>query len=138
MGELRNCPTCNAVFSFNGLREVCSKCNQLEEDMFTTVYHFLRKRENRAATIERIVEVTGVTDKLLHKWVRKRRLQPAQFPGIGYPCDSCGTLINTAKLCKNCQESIKNDLELHESNEAFKEQMANSQKRTYLSSKNRD
>ena len=46
----------------------------MKKRMYEEVYRFLRRRENRAATIERIVEVTGVTEDLLHKWVRKGRL----------------------------------------------------------------
>ena len=54
---------------------VCTKCAQQEEEMYQIVYRFLRKRENRAATAERIEEATGVDVNLLYKWVRKGRLQ---------------------------------------------------------------
>ena len=60
MGELKNCPSCNEFFNYTGIREVCNKCAVNEEKLYENVYRFLRKRENRAATIERIVEVTGV------------------------------------------------------------------------------
>ncbi|MGD7043334.1 TIGR03826 family flagellar region protein [Jeotgalibacillus proteolyticus] len=135
MAELRNCPVCNAIFNFNGLRDVCLPCHQAEEDLFQQVYQFLRKRENRAATVERIVEVTGAEEKQLYKWVRKRRLQPAQFPGLGYPCDQCGTLITQAKLCRTCTDSIKSDLKLEESNRLFQEASKSNQQKTYLSSR---
>ena len=38
---------------------MCHKCAQSEEELYQIVYRFLRKRENRAATVERIVEATG-------------------------------------------------------------------------------
>ena len=110
MAELRDCPTCGDFFNYTGLREVCAKCAMNEEKMYEEVYRFLRRRENRAATIERIVEVTGVTETLLHQWVRKGRLQPALFPNLGYPCDNCGKLTTTGKLCDRCTADIKNDL----------------------------
>ena len=136
MVQVRNCPTCNAIFNFNGLRGVCPSCFKKEEELFNKVYQFLRKRENRAATIDRIEEVTGAKKSLLHKWVRKRRLQPAQFPGLGYPCDNCGTLVTQGKLCSTCSESIKSDLKREDNHSAFKEEIAAHQKQTYLSFKN--
>ena len=92
-----------------------------EEKMYEEVYRFLRRRENRAATIERIVEVTGVTETLLHQWVRKGRLQPALFPNLGYPCDNCGKLTNKGKLCDGCTADIKNDLRTFEAAQEFRE-----------------
>jgi len=137
MAELRNCPKCNAIFNYNGLRDVCAKCHKEEEELFQVVYQFLRKRENRAATIDRIVEVTGASENLLHKWVRKRRLQPAQFPGLGYPCDNCGTLITQGKICRTCTDSIQTDLKRHDANISFKEDVAKNNQRTYLSSRDK-
>ncbi|AJD92156.1 membrane protein [Jeotgalibacillus malaysiensis] len=137
MAEIKNCPKCNAIFNYNGLRDVCPKCFKEEEELFETVYRFLRQRENRAASIERITEVTGASESLLHKWVRKRRLHPAQFPGLGYPCDNCGTLIIQGKICRSCTDKIKTDLKQHESNMEFREAVTNNNKKTYLSNRNK-
>jgi flagellar operon protein (TIGR03826 family) len=101
MGELKDCPSCGEFFNYTGIRDVCGKCSAQEEKLYDEVFRFLRKRENRAATIERICEVTSVKESLLHKWVRKGRLQPAMFPNLGYPCDSCGKLTVTGN-CVNC------------------------------------
>ncbi|CAM5562043.1 hypothetical protein LSPH24S_05710 [Lysinibacillus sphaericus] len=47
--------------------------NLKSPELYQIVYrYFLRKRENRAATVERIVEATGAEEDLLyHRWVRK-------------------------------------------------------------------
>ena len=100
--------------------------------MYETVYRFLRKRENRAATIERIVEATGVEEDLLHKWVRKGRLQPALFPNLGYPCDNCGHLTTVGKLCEACQGKLKSDLKTFEAGQEFRESIKNNDRGTYL------
>ena len=105
MAELKNCPTCGNFFNYTGIREVCANCARDEEKMYEEVYRFLRRRENRAATIERIVEVTGVTETLLHTWVRKGRLQPAQFPNLGYPCDNCGKLTTKGNSAQAAQRN---------------------------------
>ncbi|MCM3389102.1 hypothetical protein M3649_13250 [Ureibacillus chungkukjangi] len=135
MGELRNCPTCGDFFNFTGVRDVCRKCVQSEEEQYQVVYSFLRKRENRAATVERIVEVTGVKEELLYKWVRKNRLQPAMFPNLGYPCDNCGSITKQGKLCQSCQDDLKSELRTFEAAKEFRETIANSDKGAYLSDK---
>ena len=110
MAEIRNCPSCGEFFNYTGVRDVCYKCAQREEDMYQIVYRFLRKRENRAATVDRIVEATGVDEEVLYKWVRKGRLHPAVFPNLGYPCDNCGKITNKGKLCQDCQDDLKSEL----------------------------
>ena len=131
MAELRNCPRCGTFFNYTGMREVCQKCAQSEEDLYQVVYRFLRKRENRAATVERIVEATGVDKDLLYNWVRKGRLQRALFPNFGYPCDNCGHLTISGKLCDRCLNDIRRDLSTFEAAKEFRENMAKSDKATY-------
>ncbi|KGR80620.1 TIGR03826 family flagellar region protein [Ureibacillus manganicus] len=136
MAELRNCPSCGEFFNYIGVRDICHKCAQQEEDMYQIVYRFLRKRENRAATVERIVEATGVKEEMLYTWVRKGRLHPAVFPNLGYPCDNCGRLTNQGKLCENCTSELKSDLRTFEAAKEFREEIKNREKGTYLSERN--
>ena len=135
MAELRNCPICNEFFNYTGLREVCHKCAQKEEEMYEVVYRFLRKRENRAANVERIEEATGVDREFLFKWVRKGRLHPAVFPNLGYPCDNCGHLTHKGKLCSNCQDDLKSDLRTFDAAKEFREDIARRDHGTYLADK---
>ncbi|WP_025786005.1 TIGR03826 family flagellar region protein [Sporosarcina sp. D27] len=133
MAELRHCPSCGDFFNYTGVREVCGKCGMNEERIYEEVYRFLRKRENRAATIERIVEMTEATEDMLHKWVRKGRLQPALFPNLGYPCDNCGKLTSKGKLCDECTADLKQDLKTFEAATEFREAIQQKEQRTYLS-----
>ncbi|MER2111885.1 MAG: TIGR03826 family flagellar region protein [Solibacillus isronensis] len=135
MAELRNCPTCNGFFNYTGMREVCHNCAQKEEDQYQEVYRFLRKRENRAANVDRIVEATGVEQELLYKWVRKGRLHPAMFPNLGYPCDNCGRITNSGKLCEKCQNELKSELRTLEAAQEFRDEMNRQNRGTYLSEK---
>ena len=43
MGELANCPKCNALFFFFFVQTVCQACIKEEEKAFETVYKFFRK-----------------------------------------------------------------------------------------------
>lgn len=131
MAELRTCSMCGAFYNYTGLREVCHNCAQKEEDLYQVVYRFLRKRENRAATIERIEEATGASKDLLYKWVRKGRLQRAMFPNLGYPCDNCGHLTTSGKLCDKCKKEIESDLRQFEAAKEFRENIAKNEKGTY-------
>lgn len=129
--ELRDCPTCGKFFNYTGIRDVCVSCAQKEEKKYEEVYRFLRKRENRAATVERIVEATGVEEDLLHKWVRKGRLQPTMFPNLGYPCDRCGRLTSSGKLCEACTTELQSDLEQFEAAEELRSAVKKDEERTY-------
>ncbi|PIC62960.1 hypothetical protein CSV79_14475 [Sporosarcina sp. P13] len=135
MAEIRICPTCGNIFSFTGFRDICTTCTADEEKKYEEVYHFLRKRENRAANIERIVEVTGVTESLLHEWVRKGRLQTTIFPNLGYPCDKCGALTTTGKLCDTCTEEIKHELNMHDAAMELREALAAAERGAYYTQK---
>lgn len=130
--EIRNCPSCDKFFNYTGVRDTCAECAQKEEKLFQEVYRFLRQRENRAASIERIVEMTGVKETLLHDWVRKGRLHPAHFPNLGYPCDKCGRLTTSGKLCEPCQEELKSELNQFEAAQEFRENIKDRDEGAYF------
>ncbi|MBM7607977.1 flagellar operon protein (TIGR03826 family) [Lysinibacillus composti] len=135
MAEIRNCPSCGELFNYIGIRDICNKCARNEEELYEVVYRFLRKRENRAATVERIVEATGVKEELLYKWVKKKRLHPAMFPNLGYPCDNCGRLTNNGKLCDRCKGELTADLRSFEATQEFKDKVTENERATYLAGK---
>ncbi|WP_046178132.1 TIGR03826 family flagellar region protein [Domibacillus tundrae] len=132
MNEIVDCPRCGALYAQNAFRDVCPKCSRSEEELYQATYTFLRKRENRAATIERIIEVTGATEGMIHKWVRKGRLQAAQFPNLGYPCDRCGTVIQKGKMCSSCLQEIETGLKLHDQQQEFTRERSKQNQRAYL------
>ncbi|QPC47518.1 TIGR03826 family flagellar region protein [Mangrovibacillus cuniculi] len=137
MGDLTNCSACGTLYIKNAVREVCNNCYKEEEMKFDTVYTFMRKRENRAATIETVVTHTGVSEELIHKWVRKKRLHSAQFPGLGYPCDKCGTIIREGKLCSTCIGSIRTDLAHVAKEEEYQAKLKANQKTYYTTDRNK-
>ncbi|MFD2214830.1 TIGR03826 family flagellar region protein [Metabacillus endolithicus] len=110
MGELANCPNCDTLFVQTQFRTVCDKCYKEEEKKYETVYAFLRKRDNRKALLDEVVEGTGVSKDLILKFIRTGRIQLSSFPNLGYPCEKCGTLIRSDRLCGNCSNDIKKQL----------------------------
>jgi flagellar operon protein (TIGR03826 family) len=110
MSELANCPKCGTLFVKNNIRAVCEGCYKEEEKDFKTVYEFIRKRENRTATIKEVVAATGVEEDLIYRFIRTGKLQLAQFPNMGYPCQNCGTLIREGRLCVDCSGGLRKQM----------------------------
>lgn len=110
MGELANCARCDELF-VKSLREICKNCYNEEEKAFKTVNQFLRLRKNREASLTEIVEETGVSGKLITKFIKEKRLLVSQFPNLGYPCEKCGDKIKAGRLCKSCSEELLQNLD---------------------------
>lgn len=125
MQSLANCPRCGNVF-VKSLREICPSCYKEEEEAFEIVYQFLKKQQNREATIHEIVEATEVEEELIIKFVKEKRLRTSQFPKLAYPCDQCGEPITSGKVCTQCSNELLKALETHDAilakNEALKEE----------------
>lgn len=133
MAELANCPNCNKVF-VKAFRPVCEACHREVEEKFDIVSKFIRKKENRMATIEEVHAKTEVEKDLIFQFIREGRLHLSHFPNLGYPCEKCGEQIREGRLCKNCLHGIKSDLKALEQEQAFekrKEEAEKAKNRTY-------
>lgn len=123
MAELANCIQCGKVFVTQH-RELCPECYRAEEKAYKKVYDFLRQRKNREATTLEVVEATGVTEELIIKFIKEKRLRPSMFPKLGYPCERCGSYILTGKICFNCSMELKKELKQLEEIEKIQEKNA--------------
>jgi flagellar operon protein (TIGR03826 family) len=130
--EIVNCPSCNALYEKNKFRDVCPDCWKKEEEQFQIVYKFMRKRINNAATVEQIVEQTGVKEELIYKFVKRGRLHPAQFPNLGYPCDRCGRIIQKGRICDYCSQELRDDIETFQKEEQRRKEIMEREKKTYF------
>ncbi|SEA39326.1 flagellar operon protein TIGR03826 [Thalassobacillus cyri] len=104
-GELKNCPRCGAVF-VQALRSICTDCFHEEEKDFQMVYDYIRKRENRQATVTAVVEATGVAHERITQFVKEKRLLTTHFPNLHYKCDRCGGSLQQGRLCDGCRTSL--------------------------------
>jgi flagellar operon protein (TIGR03826 family) len=111
MGELMNCPKCGRLFVKNQFRDVCEQCYKEEEKLFEKVYAFLRKRENRTATMVQVVEATEVSESLIIKWIKAGRIKLVHFPNLGYPCEKCGKMIREGRICLECNKGLQKQLQ---------------------------
>ncbi|MCQ6277126.1 hypothetical protein JMM81_19815 [Bacillus sp. V3B] len=140
MPDVVNCPSCGNLMVKNKFRDICEGCWKEEEKIYEIVYQFIRKRQNRMATLRQVVEATGVDENLLIKFIKTGRLKTAQFPNLGYPCDKCGNMIRTGKLCGDCTNDLREEMALHEKEEERKQELLERERGTYLANgiKNRD
>ncbi|WP_229720031.1 TIGR03826 family flagellar region protein [Oceanobacillus neutriphilus] len=129
MGELANCERCDRVF-VKQLRDICNDCYKKEEEDFRSVYNFLRKRENRTATIGQIVEATDVDETLIQKFIREKRLQPSHFPNLSYPCERCQRPITEGTICDSCQNELKEDLVRYDAVKSAEEKALDAERET--------
>ena len=128
--DLGNCPNCNALFMKTKFRDVCEACYQEEEAQFDRVYAFIRKKSNRTATMDQVVEATGVEEELIIKFVKTGKLRIAQFPNLGIPCEKCGAPIRTGRLCASCTDSLRAGLETLEQEEKRRKELEESKAKT--------
>ena len=135
MPDLVNCANCDSIMVANQFRDICQDCYKEEEKQFETVHKYMRKRENRAATMDQIVEATEVPEELLLKFIKNGRIQVKQFPNLGYPCDKCGSIIQTGKLCASCAAELRKEIAIHENEEQRKEELRKQNQGTYFSKK---
>jgi flagellar operon protein (TIGR03826 family) len=106
MADLINCPNCGRLF-VSGVRNVCDFCYREVERQFETVYTYIRKKENREATLFEVSVATGVDKDQITKFIHEGRLRVANLPNLGYPCKSCGQTIQKGKICTDCQIKLR-------------------------------
>lgn len=94
------------------------KIDAREEDIFSELHHFLLRKNNRVLTNDEVVELTGISHDLLHKWVKTGKLKTTIFHNLGAPCERCGK-ITQAKICVNCSSTIISTLKQEEKDEAW-------------------
>ncbi|QAS53699.1 TIGR03826 family flagellar region protein [Halobacillus litoralis] len=139
MGDLANCTRCNAIF-IKGTAAVCPECRKKEEEDFQVVYSYMRKKQNRMATVEDIEADTGVAEKQIREFVKQKRLHPAQFPNMAYGCEKCGSSIREGRLCEGCKGEIASGLQKQEQNDSMKQRQKDAElkkaNRTYYSVRN--
>ncbi|ARK32101.1 TIGR03826 family flagellar region protein [Halalkalibacter krulwichiae] len=138
MKNVENCPNCGKIF-IKALRSICPQCYMEQEGHFETVSKFMRSKHNRMATMVEVHEKTGVTLTLLQQFVREGRLSTKLFPNLGYPCESCGEIIQQGRICDGCKGYILKGLKQDQQEKDFQERTKEKHRmeRTYHTLKDR-
>lgn len=134
MSELTNCPNCETLFLKSKFRDVCDSCFKEEEKLFEKVYQFIRKKENRTATMVQVIDATEVDEELIIKFIKSGRLKLMQFPNLGYKCEKCGATIREGRLCVTCSDTLRSQLKVFQQEEERRKEITNrDRKNTYYS-----
>lgn len=80
---------------------------------------YIRKKENRQATISEVEEATGIEERIITKFIRQGRIHISNFPNLTYPCESCGVSIREGRICGACKGNITGGLARIESEKRF-------------------
>lgn len=108
---LANCPECGKLYVENAAR-ICPECYRRQEDDAERVMEYLRDADK--ATLEQIHQATGVKHKIILRLLHSGRIMGNN---ISYPCDSCGTLIDSGRLCDKCSRNILEQIKVEEKHE---------------------
>ncbi len=119
-GKIKNCPMCGKLFSDTG-HKVCMDCYEkiLEKEHEVVEY----VRDHRGAKIPEICEATGAPSGMIKKMIREGRFEQIGVK-MTYPCEKCGAPILTGKICQQCEEKARSELQKQASLQAAARQMA--------------
>ena len=100
--QLANCRKCGKLFL--RVKEICVDCYKKQEEDYEKIVDYLR--EFPGSSIQELSEETGVSIGQIREFILAERLLSSNFTNLSYPCESCGTTIQTGKLCFNCMTTI--------------------------------
>ncbi|TSB48344.1 TIGR03826 family flagellar region protein [Alkalicoccobacillus porphyridii] len=109
MSELANCSKCGSLY-VQSFRSICSSCYKKQEEDFKLVSGYMRQKDHRMATMLDVCAHTGVEERTIRQFIREGRLLVAAFPNLGYPCESCGNMIQSKRLCAQCQRELNAEI----------------------------
>ena len=107
-GKMKNCPMCGKLFVAMPNMRVCFDCKAKEEKLENDAVQYVREHPN--CGIQEIMKETGASEKLIKKLIREGRFEQSGVK-VSYPCEKCGAPIVMGKLCQQCSESLRNDLQ---------------------------
>lgn len=108
--EVRNCARCGRLFQYVAGPPICHICKKKEEEDFELVKNYIY--ENKNANMVEVSNNTGVSTRLIERFIREGRLMLSEDSPIFLKCEKCGTQIRTGRLCQECSRSLSNEMRM--------------------------
>lgn len=106
--EIMACSSCGKLFNYIQGARVCPACRKKVEERFMEVKRYVREHPN--VDIRTLSEEMEVSVGQIKRWVREERLVFSDDSPVGLPCESCGKIIKTGRLCEACKSNLTNGL----------------------------
>ncbi len=105
--SLENCIRCGRIFVREN-NDKCPACLQKIEEEYHVCAEYLR--EHKLVNIYQLSEATEVSVKQITRFIKEGRISVADLPNLGYPCETCGTVISEGRFCKTCSDRLNNSI----------------------------
>lgn len=119
-GKIKNCPMCGKLFNDTG-HGCCMDCYEKILEKEREVVNYVR--DHRGAKIPEICEATGAPSGMIKKMIREGRFEQIGVK-MTYPCEKCGAPIISGKICQQCEEAARNELQKQAALQTAARQMA--------------
>ncbi|KRW90858.1 hypothetical protein SD51_12335 [Alicyclobacillus tengchongensis] len=104
---IANCKRCGRLYNRVG-RDMCQDCIRKEDDVLLDIRQYLKKHPQ--ANIYEVADGTAATYEEIVDFLRDGRLILRDNPNMAYPCERCGTLTQSGRLCANCTQALTQGL----------------------------
>jgi len=101
--QLMKCKWCGRPFQSMGL-PFCPKCMAELDEQYKPVRDYLYDNPN--ASIEQVVEDTGVSERVVLYYLKDGRLRMVNASGL-LRCEQCGASIDSGRFCEKCQGKLE-------------------------------
>lgn len=106
--EIINCRGCGRLFNYLGRVQLCPACQKELEEKYQQVKKYIY--DNPRTNIQQVAEDNEVSVQQLRTWVREERLEFTDASLVGLNCESCGAMIRSGRLCRQCKDKMANTM----------------------------
>ncbi len=106
--EVITCKKCGKLFNYVSGDRICPSCMKALDEKFAEVKKFVY--DNPRVGINELAEQTGVSIRMIKRWIREERLCFTEDSPVGIECEKCGATIKTGRFCKSCKDKISNEM----------------------------
>lgn len=105
--NISNCRRCGKMYSYSG-KPICPDCVKKEDEDFEVARAYIK--ENPGCNIKSVSEETGISVKLLTKFLREKRIEFSDGSNVFISCESCGGPISSGRYCNNCLSKLGKEM----------------------------